>query len=108
MTDKVNLLENLPIDLKDEVFQTLLSDGKVRLERIVSHGQTTPEGEWYDQDWHEWVVVLQGRARLRFEDQENPVHLKAGDSISLPAHLRHRVEWTDPDQVTIWLAVHWS
>jgi len=65
-----------------------------------------PEGFWYDQDQHEWVVVLKGSARMRFEDNE--VEMKPGDFVNIPAHKRHRVDWTTPDEPTIWLAVHYQ
>ncbi|MGB1271988.1 MAG: cupin domain-containing protein, partial [Endozoicomonas sp.] len=65
-----------------------------------------PEGEWYDPSWSEWVVLLSGSARLTLDGQSQPVDLKPGDYLLLPAGLRHRVEWTDPDKDSIWLAVH--
>jgi len=99
----VNLLTDLPPALRDEVAETLVRGDGVRVERIVSRGQRSPDGFWYDQDEHEWVTVLQGAARLRFEDGER--ELRAGDALLIEAHRRHRVEWTDPDRVTVWLAV---
>lgn len=78
-----------------------------RLERIVSRGQATPDGEWYDQDANEWVVLLRGAAALRFEDEPEPRVLGPGDWLDIPAHRRHRVEWTAPDEPTIWLALHY-
>nr|HQU73613.1 cupin domain-containing protein [Calditrichia bacterium] len=64
----------------------------------------SPERGWYDQDEHEWVTVLQGRGRLLFEDGEI-AELGAGDCLNIPAHRKHKVTWTDPDQITIWLAI---
>ena len=101
-----NLLGSLPRDLKEEVFETLLSRPGVRLERILSMGQVTPEGTWYDQPTDEWVLLLQGRAKLRIEGRDDLVSMEAGDSLWLAAHSRHRVEWTDPHNVSIWLALH--
>lgn len=101
-----NLFNNLPTQPPDEVVQTILAAAQVRIERIVSHGHTSPDGFWYDQEQHEWVVVLKGAAKLRFEDRT--VEMKAGDFINIPAHKRHRVEWTTPDEPTIWLAVHYG
>ena len=83
-----------------------LARGKgVRIERIVSHGQASPEGFWYDQVQAEWVAVLEGEAKIRLEGVDLPVSLKAGDSILIPAHQRHRVDWSAPNQRTVWLAV---
>jgi len=101
-----NLFSDIPGDLPDELLETLLDADSVRIERIVSHGHASPKGFWYDQEQHEWVVVLRGAARLRFEADESSVDMKPGDSINIPAHKRHRVEWTTPDEPTVWLAVH--
>ena len=103
-----NLFADLPQHLPDELFTTLLDAANVRIERIVSHGHTSPEGFWYDQDQHECVVVLKGAARLRFEGDEQPVEMKPGDFMNIPAHKKHRVEWTTPDEPTIWLAVFYG
>ncbi len=94
----------LPGNTSTEIFETLL-DGKVRIDRIVSTGQTTPEGEWYDQEKDEWVVLLQGEARLRLENAEI-LELVPGDAVFLSAHCRHRVEYTSKYPPCIWLAVH--
>lgn len=77
----------------------------VRVERIVSRGHASPDGFWYDQSEREWVVVLSGRARLRFEGDEDDVDLGPGDYVDIPAHTRHRVQWTAPGEDTVWLAV---
>ncbi|MCC5842928.1 MAG: cupin domain-containing protein [Verrucomicrobia bacterium] len=102
-----NLFDSLPEAVADEVFETLIATDKVRIVRITSHGQSTPEGEWYDQPDHEWVTVLRGAARILVEGQgEHP--LGPGDTLFLPAHCRHRVTWTDPEVKTVWLAVHFA
>lgn len=85
----------------------LAQSAAARLERIVSVGHATPPGEWYDQDTNEWVVVLRGAAILRFEDEPAPRRLAPGDWLDIPAHRRHRVEWTEPGEPTIWLALHY-
>jgi len=103
-----NLLRDLPASLKDERFETLLKTPGLTLERIVSTGQTTPEGEWYDQDRDGWVVLLQGGAQLLFEGEAAPRPLVPGDHVLIPAHARHRVTWTDPDVPTVWLALHFD
>ena len=108
MRESLNLMNlfDLPVPRKDEeLFETLLSKDNVTIERIVSTGQSTPDGEWYDQDWDEWVVVIQGRAGLLIEGQEEVI-LESGDHLFLPANEKHRVEWTDQTQETIWLAIH--
>lgn len=103
-----NLLTSLPPSGSEELFTTLVEGQGLRLERIVSSGHTTPAGEWYDQEWAEWVVVLQGAAVLRFADDEQPHRLRTGDHLLIPAHRKHRVDWTDPNQHTVWLALHFA
>jgi cupin 2 domain-containing protein len=89
----------------DEWFQTLLNFPQGKLERIVSHGQITPEGEWYDQAQSEWVVLLQGQAQLAYADGEEQT-LSAGDWVLIPPHRLHRVTYTSTDPACIWLALH--
>ena len=88
-----------------ERFDLLIPDRGVRIERIISTGQTTPEGEWYDQDRDEWVVLLQGEATLACEGGHTR-HLAPGDHLLIPAHQKHRVVHTSADPPCIWLAVH--
>lgn len=108
MTLQTNLFAGLPSHIPDESIAILLDTANVRIERIVSNGHASPEGFWYDQDRHEWVVVLKGAATLRFEGDEQPVEMKPGDLVNIPAHKKHRIEWTTPDEPTIWLAVHYG
>ena len=100
-----SIFADIPEQLPEELCQTLLAKPTVRIERIVSRGQYSPEGFWYDQPQNEWVLLLQGRARLSFSDSA-PVELNAGDYLLIPAHCRHRVDWTATDQDSIWLAIH--
>lgn len=100
-----NLLTDLPDASVEERVEVLLSTPNSRLERIISHGQSSPESFWYDQSQAEWVMVLKGHARIAIEDDTKEHTLDPGDSIYLPKHCRHRVTWTDPDQPTIWLAL---
>jgi cupin 2 domain-containing protein len=101
-----NLLASLPHDLAAEQTIELLANGNVRIERIVSTGQASPPGFWYDQDWAEWVVVIAGSAGLLIEGEAAPRVLRPGDYLHIPAHCRHRVAWTDAERPTVWLAVH--
>jgi cupin 2 domain-containing protein len=102
---KANLFEKIPIQLKEELFEEILSSKNVKIERIVSKGHTSPKSGWYDQEKSEWVVVLQGEAVIAFEDEQ--IHLNAGDYLTIPAHTKHKVLWTLPEFETIWLAVHY-
>lgn len=101
-----NLFDPVPPRLPEELVEVLVETDDLRLERIVSAGHATPPGQWYDQPRPEWVVVLRGCARLRLEGPDETVTLEAGDCLTIPAHRRHRVEWTDPARPTIWLALH--
>ncbi len=98
-----NLFADLPADLPAELTHTLAAGPGVRVERIVSRGHASPPGFWYDQEEAEWVLVVRGAARIRFED--GSVELRPGDHVTIPARRRHRVEWTAPDEPTVWLAV---
>ncbi len=102
-----NILAPLPTDRNAEHFDALLQldDGKV--ERIVSFGQCSPEGFWYDQDHSEWLLLLRGQAKLEVEGFPGLVDLGPGDYVNLTAHTRHRVAWTTPEEPTIWLAIHY-
>jgi cupin 2 domain-containing protein len=101
----VNLFDPLPDAIAAESVDILLRRPGVRIERIVSLGQASPPGFWYDQDEGEWVLLLSGAARLRFEDEPKIRQLAPGDVIDVSPHRRHRIEWTDPSTPTIWLAV---
>jgi cupin 2 domain-containing protein len=100
-----NLFQQVPEAVRDEFVEVLASGNNVRIERIVSQGHSSPVGFWYDQDQSEWVVVLQGEAKLLIEGSSGPMHLVPGDHLLIPAHQKHRVEWTSPNKPTIWLAV---
>lgn len=102
-----NIFEKVGDCPEEEVVDVLVESKGIRIERIVSTGQATPEGEWYDQDRDEWVVLLRGAARLRFEDPDESIELVPGAFLNIAAHRRHRVEWTDGDGPTVWLAVHY-
>jgi len=101
-----NLLENLPGPGAEEEFFTLAEFRGARIERIVSTGQASPPGFWYDQEQAEWVMLLSGSASLLLEGEEAPRILRPGDYVEIPARMKHRVEWTDAKEPTVWLAVH--
>lgn len=104
-----NLFKALPdLDQSDEAVDILTETSNLRIERIVSTGQVTPDGTWYDQIRDEWVAMLQGHARLQIEGEPSERRLVPGDWLLLPAHCRHRVTWTSPDEQTVWLAVHFD
>ena len=103
-----NFFNNIPDDLPEELFTTLHHAKGLRIERIVSQGHASPLGFWYDQDEHEWLIVLQGGATIQFEGDAEPVQLERGAYLNIPAHRRHRVVSTSPTEKTIWLAIHYS
>ncbi|HEY1543143.1 MAG TPA: cupin domain-containing protein [Xanthobacteraceae bacterium] len=102
-----NLFADIPGELAQEEMTTLMSSSALRIERIVSRGQASPEAFWYDQPQDEWVIVLSGGAELAFEGDGTTMRMRPGDYVHIPAHRRHRVVWTDPAQATVWLAVHY-
>ena len=101
-----NIFENIKSNNPDELFEDIISNPKIKLERIVSNGQSSPEGYWYDQEKDEWVILLKGSAGIKFESDEKIVELKQGDYLLIPAHCKHRVDWTDKSEATVWLALH--
>lgn len=100
-----NLFADLPVPQSNELIESLAASTNVRIERIVSSGQASPPGFWYDQKEGEWVVVLRGEAILEYDDKTEQQHLQSGDYVFIPAHQKHRVAWTSPDEPTVWLAV---
>lgn len=105
---KKNIFGDIPAELPDELLEEILAGNTFRMERIVSRGHASPEGFWYDQEENEWVILLQGSAGLYFAGKEELVVLYSGDYVLIPRHLRHRVEWTDSHQETVWLAVYYK
>lgn len=99
-----NIFQSLPDNLENEVFESLVQNDNLRIERIISNGHRSPESGWYDQADNEWVILLKGEAMLSFE-QGDDAHLKPGDYLNIPAHCKHKVSWSKTE--TIWLAVHY-
>ncbi len=102
-----NIFLDLPEVMIEEMSETILDSLDFRLERIISSGQMTLPGEWYNQNTNEWVILLSGSAGLLFEGEREACVMLPGDYVHIPAHRRHRVEWTDPEQKTVWLALHY-
>ncbi len=101
-----NLFESIPEQISDEVFDLLIDNDAVKIERIISKGHTSPESGWYDQECNEWVIVLKGEARILIEN-EGEQYLVPGSYINIPAHQKHKVTWTKAGTETIWLAIHY-
>ena len=103
-----NIFSNIPEQSTDEFSEELVRSPSTTIERIVSHGHASPKSFWYDQESDEWVMLLKGRAKVLFAGSRPSVELHAGDYLDIPAHTKHRVEWTDPKEDTVWLAVHYG
>jgi cupin 2 domain-containing protein len=101
-----NIFSAIPDTLSEELFTSLLKRDSVHIERIVSKGHRTQPEQWYDQAWDEWVMVLEGQAVLLYEQDLQKLAMTVGDYVLIPAHTKHRVEWTTPDSHTVWLAIH--
>jgi cupin 2 domain-containing protein len=108
MIESGNLFAGIPGTLAAEQITALLTTPNLRIERIVSHGHTSPPDFWYDQPQAEWVIVLAGSAAVAFEGEASPRTLTRGDHLHIPAHMRHRVVRTDAGEPTVWLAVHYQ
>ncbi|CAA0094985.1 Uncharacterised protein [BD1-7 clade bacterium] len=105
-TKRGNLLAGIPENLPEEIFETLIDQPDIRIERILSKNHSSPDSGWYDQPEDEWVMLLQGSARLELDRSDKPiVELVAGDYLLLPAHCRHKVLWTSSEPACVWLAI---
>ncbi|MDO8941001.1 MAG: phosphoribosylaminoimidazole carboxylase [Methylicorpusculum sp.] len=103
-----NIFANIPSDIPEEIIENLVNNDIIRIERIISKGHITPYEQWYDQSHDEWILILQGQALLGYKEPDQAIKLVQGDHLLIPAHQKHRVEWTKPDELTIWLAIHWQ
>jgi cupin 2 domain-containing protein len=101
-----NIFSKIPEQVPDELFQTLLSNKQIKIERIISKGHSSSVNNWYDQIQDEWIILLEGQAKLQFANNTALLNLNPGDYLFIPAHSKHRVHWTDPTITTIWLAIH--
>jgi len=103
-----NIFKKIPANLEDEYFENILKNKNFSLERIITEGQTTPRGRWLCEDTNEWVLLVSGSAKLMFKSDGHIQALIPGDHLIIPTGTYHRVEWTDPDVKTVWLALHYS
>jgi cupin 2 domain-containing protein len=101
-----NIFTEIPTQLPNELFETLTQNSQVKIERIISKGHASPVDVWYDQPQAEWVILLKGNAKLQFAKDRTIITLTTGDYLFIPAHEKHRVDWTDPNCDNIWLAIH--
>ena len=106
--DIKNIFSGIKNQSPEEIFETIIKTNQFKIERIISSGQSTDIEKWYDQDVDEWVILLKGSAGLLFESNNEEIIMKPGDYVNIPAHQKHRVEWTDANEETIWLAVHYQ
>jgi cupin 2 domain-containing protein len=102
-----HIFSSIPSYVSEEIVETLVRRDKVKIERILSKGQSSPASGWYDQEDNEWMIVLKGEAKIVLEN-DSAIHLKVGDYLNIPAHTKHRVEWTPADTETVWLAIHYQ
>lgn len=105
--DIKNVFSGIKKQSPDEIIETIIKTNQFKIERIISGGESTEKGKWYDQTADEWVILLKGSAGLLFEGNNEIVTMKPGDHVNIPARQKHRVEWTDANEETIWLAVHY-
>ena len=99
-----NIFENIPDELKEEFFEDILVSDKLKIERIVSYGHTSPKEGWYKQDKNEWVILLDGEAVISFKYGKD-IKLEKGDYLNIPLHVEHKVSWSKPEYKTVWLAI---
>ncbi len=106
--DVKNIFSGIKNQSPEEIFETIIKTNQFKIERIISSGQSTDKEKWYNQDIDEWVILLKGSAGLLFESNNEEIIMKPGDYINIPAYQKHRVEWTDANEETIWMAVHYQ
>lgn len=106
MSELNNIFNSPQLNSGDEIFNSILNSDSLKIERIVSKGNTSPDEGWYEQESAEWVVVLEGEGHILYEDGRE-FKLKKGNHLNIPARTKHKVSWTDPNGETIWLAVHY-
>ena len=100
---KYNIFDKIIVDTEEENFFEIFKNETIKIEKIVSNGQISPENFWYEQEKSEFILLLEGFAILEFENRE--VELKKGDCINIKAKQKHRVKFTSLDEPTIWFAV---
>ena len=101
--EKYNIFDKIIVDKEEEIFLEIFKNETIKIEKIVSNGQKSPENFWYEQEKSEFILLLEGFAILEFENRE--VELKKGDCINIKAKQKHRVKFTSLDEPTIWFAV---
>jgi len=101
-----NIFENLSVNSNEELTEEIFTNANFRVERIISNNSASPENFWYDQDSDEFVMLISGSAGISFDDGD-AVELHPGDFITINRHRKHRVDWTDPEHKTTWLALHY-
>ncbi len=104
---KNNFFVNIPQNLPEELFDTIVQSDNVRIEKIISDGHTSPQNFWYDQVQNEFGLLLQGSAIIEFENDKS-IELKVGDYQIISFHQKHRVSYTDKNKKTIWLTIFYS
>ncbi len=103
--NKTNIFSQIPNELKDELFEDIVSTDSLKIERIVSQGHTSPKKGWYESKQNEWVIVLQGKAILELEKKS--IELKVGDYFNILANTKHKVSYTSMSEKTVWLAIYY-
>ena len=101
-----NLFDVTKENFSNEIFERMIENENFVLEKIISEGHSSPRDFWYDQNKNEFVILISGSAKLQYDDGQI-TNLNPGDYLIIPAHKKHRVEWTDPNQKTFWIALHY-
>jgi cupin 2 domain-containing protein len=101
-----SIFENTKVSgFQEELFIQLFKNDNCIIEKIISTGQSTKEGEWLSGERDEWVILLQGFSEIKFYDGKI-YKMKSGDYLLIPSNTKHRVENTSTNPHCIWLAVH--
>ena len=101
--EKYNIFTHTEVNKEEEIFFEIFKNDIIKIEKIVSNGQKSPDNFWYEQEKSEFILLLEGYAILEFEDRE--MELIKGDCLNIKAMQKHRVKYTSEKEPTIWFAV---
>ena len=94
----MNIFDLKDLSEKEEVVRILAEGKNVKIEKIISTGQTT---DWQESEQNEFVILVQGEAEIEyFEDK--------GDTILINRGEKHRVSYTSKNPCCIWICIFFN
>ena len=99
----MNIFDVKNIDKNKEIVEILKENENVKIEKIISTGQTT---DWMKQEQEEFVMLIQGQAIIEYKNKKQ--ELRAGDTIIIKKNEKHRVAYTSENPCCIWICVFYD